>query len=114
MRRREFITLVGVAAGWPLAARAQGVQRIRRIGILMPYPPGNTEVQARVRAFREELRKKGWASGVNVQFDERLTIDNMDLIRSAATNLVELKPDAILAVGGRVIPALMQMTRSIP
>jgi putative ABC transport system substrate-binding protein len=64
LKRREFITLVGgVAAGWPLAARAQQGERIRRIGILMPYPPGNMEVQARVRAFREELRKKGWASG---------------------------------------------------
>jgi len=71
-------------------------------------------VQARVRAFREELRRKGWASGINVQFDERWTLDNMDLIRSAATNLVELKPDAIMAVGGRVIPVLMQTTRSVP
>src|SRR3954468_20299991 len=114
MRRREFIKLVGVAAGWPLAARAQQGERIRRIGILIPYPPGNTEVQARVRAFREELRKKGWASGVNVQFDERWTLDNMDLIRTAATNLVELKPDAIMAVGGRVIPVLMETTRSVP
>jgi putative ABC transport system substrate-binding protein len=60
------------------------------------------------------IAKKGWASGVNVQFDERCTLDNMDLIRSAATNLVELKPDAIMAVGGRVIPVLMQTTRSVP
>jgi ABC-type uncharacterized transport system substrate-binding protein len=71
-------------------------------------------MQARVRAFREELRKRGWAAGFNVQFDARWTIDNMDLIRSAAANLVELKSDAILAVGGRVIPVLMQMTRSVP
>jgi ABC-type uncharacterized transport system substrate-binding protein len=71
-------------------------------------------MQARVRAFREELRKRGWAAGFNVQFDGRWTIDNMDLIRSAAANLVELKSDAILAVGGRVIPVLMQMTRSVP
>ena len=77
-------------------------------------PPGCPEFQARVRAFREELRKRGWASGVNVQFDERWTGDNMDLIRSAATNLVELNPDVIMAVGGRVIPILMGLTRSIP
>jgi ABC-type uncharacterized transport system substrate-binding protein len=57
-------------------------------------------MHARVRAFREELRKRGGAAGVNVQFDERWTSDNMDLIRSAATNLVELNPDVILAVGG--------------
>ena len=80
----------------------------------MPFPPTNAEMQARVRAFREELRKRGWAAGVNAQFDERWTSDNMDLIRSAATNLVELNPDAILAVGGRVIPILMERTRSIP
>src|SRR5262245_32798090 len=80
----------------------------------MPYPPTNAEMQARVRAFREELRKRGWAASVNVQFDERWVGDNMDLIRSAAANLVELNPDVILATGGRVIPILMGLTRSIP
>ena len=114
MKRREFITLLGGAAAWPFAARGQQGERMRRIGILMPFPPTNTEVQARVRAFREELRKRGWAAGVNAQFDERWTSDNMDLIRSAATNLVELNPDVILAAGARVIPILMELTRSIP
>jgi putative ABC transport system substrate-binding protein len=80
----------------------------------MPLPPTNAEAQARVRAFREELRKRGWAAGVNAQFDERWTGDNMDLIRSAATNLVELNPDVIVAQGARVVPILMQLTRSIP
>jgi len=113
--RRDSITLLGGAAvAWPLAARAQQGERMRRIGILMPFSPADAEMQSRVRAFREELRKRGWASGVNVQFDERWTLDNMDLIRSAAANLVELKPDAILAIGGRVIPILMQLTSSIP
>jgi putative ABC transport system substrate-binding protein len=87
---------------------------MRRIGILMPFPPTNAEMQARVRAFREELRKRGWAASVNAQFDERWTSDNMDLIRSAAANLVELNPDVILAVGARVVPILMELTRSIP
>ena len=114
LRRREFITLLGGAAAWPMAARAQQGERVRRIGILMPFSPNNMEIQARLRAFREELRKRGWAAGVNVTFDERWTLDNMDLIRSAAGNLVELKPDAILAVGGRVIPVLLQLTRSVP
>src|SRR5262245_16307735 len=115
MRRRDFIKVIGSGAvAWPIAARAQRVERVRRIGILMPHIPGNEEMRARVSAFREELRKLGWAAGVNAQFDERWTGDNMDLIRAAASNLVELNPDAILAVGGRVIPVLMQLTRSIP
>jgi hypothetical protein len=93
MKRRTFITLLGgAAAAWPLAAGAQQAERVRRIGILMPLPPTNAEAQERVRAFREELRKRGWAAGVNAQFDERWTGDNMDLIRSAATNLRCLPP----------------------
>jgi putative ABC transport system substrate-binding protein len=113
--RREFIKIFGGAViASPLPARAQQPERMRRIGILMPYAPTDTEVKARVRAFREELRKKGWATGVNVQFDERWTTDNMDLVRAAAANLAELTPDAILAVGGRVIPLLMQATQTVP
>jgi len=115
MKRRDFIALGGAAVvAGSAGARAQQGQHVRRIGILMPFPPTNSEMQSRVRAFREELRKLGWAASVNIQFDERWTIDNMDLIRSAAANLVELNPDAIVAVGGRVIPILMQLTQTIP
>jgi pimeloyl-ACP methyl ester carboxylesterase len=92
MRRRAFLGILGSAvASWPLIVHAQG-ERVRRIGIVIPFPPTNAEMQARVRAFRDELRKKGWAASINVQFDERWTGDNMDLIRSAATNVVELNP----------------------
>jgi putative ABC transport system substrate-binding protein len=114
MRRREFILAVGGAVAWPLRAGAQQRERVRRIGLLMPHPPTDTEMKARVRAFREELRKRGWAASVNAQFDERWTSDDMGLIRSAAANLVELNPDVILAVGARVVPILMELTRSIP
>jgi ABC-type uncharacterized transport system substrate-binding protein len=114
MRRREFITLIGGAAAWPLAARAQQGGRMRRVGILLPYPPTDGEIQAVVRAFQEELHRLGWKKGDNIQFDERWTMDNMDLVRANATNLVELKPDVTVAVGGRVIPILAQLTRSIP
>src|SRR5262245_2838551 len=110
IRRREFIAALGAARACPLTARAQQGERMRRIGILMPYPPTNAEMQVRVRAFREELRKRGWAASVNAQFDERWTSDNMDLIRAAAANLVELNPDVILAVGARVVPILMELT----
>src|SRR5215468_677515 len=114
VRRREFIGWLGGATAWPLIAQAQQAQRTRRIGVLMPYSPGDGFAQERVRAFREELRKRGWASGVNAQFDERWTGDNMDFIRAAAANLVELKPDVIVAQGARVVPILMDLTRSIP
>jgi ABC-type uncharacterized transport system substrate-binding protein len=114
IRRRQFITLLGGAASWPLAARAQQTERMRRVGILMPYPPTDVEVQARVQAFREELARLGWTRGRNIQFDERWTMDNMDLVRANAVNLLELKPDLVIALGGRVIPILMQLTRSVP
>src|SRR5262245_12760744 len=115
LKRRDFITLLGgAAAAWPLAARAPKGGGMRGIEFLRPYPPINAEMQARVRAFREELRKRGWAASVNAQFDERWTSDNMDFVRSTAANLVELNPDVIMASGARVIPILMELTRSIP
>jgi putative tryptophan/tyrosine transport system substrate-binding protein len=114
MRRRKFIALLGAVVAWPLGVRAQQSERVRQIGILMPYPPGDADTKERVRAFQEELRKLGWASGVNARFDERWTGDNMDLIRSAASSLVEFNPDAILATGARVVSVLMELTRSIP
>src|SRR5260370_36347804 len=115
MRRREFITFVGGAvASWPLAARAQQATRLRRVGILMPYPPSDTVYQSRVDALRQELQRLGWTPGGNIEFDERWTADNMDLVRANAANLGELKPDVIVASGGRVIPVLLQITREIP
>jgi putative ABC transport system substrate-binding protein len=114
MKRRDFITLLGGAAAWPLAARAQQADRMRRVGILMPFPKGDTEQGTRVRAFRQELGKLGWTDGANVQFDERWTADDMDRVRAEAASLVASNPDAIVATGGRVIPVFMQLTRSIP
>jgi putative ABC transport system substrate-binding protein len=115
MKRREFITLMGGAvAAWPLAARAQQSERMRRVGVLMPYPKGDPDVAVRVRAFRQELAKLGWTEGANVEFDERWTADDMDRVRVEAASLVASNPDAIVAPGGRVIPIFMQLTRSIP
>ena len=115
MRRREFITLLaGAAAAWPLVARAQQGERMRRVGILMPYRKGDAEIDVRVRAFRQELGKLGWTDGANVQFDERWPADDMDRVRSEAASLIASSPDAIIATGGRVIPVLTQLTRSIP
>ena len=115
MRRRDFITgITGSATAWPLAARGQQPHQVRRIGILMPYPKNDAESQSYVRAFRQELARLGWSEGGNVQFDERWSTGNMDLVRADAANLVALNPDVIVIVGDRVIPILTKLTRSIP
>jgi putative tryptophan/tyrosine transport system substrate-binding protein len=118
MRRRKFITLLGSATtlplAWPLTARAQQPSRVRRVGILMPYAKGDTENQALIRAFKQELEKLGWTEGHTVQFDEHWTTDDMGLVRDHAANLMAAKPDVVVATGGRVIPILMQLSNSIP
>jgi putative ABC transport system substrate-binding protein len=115
MRRREFISFLGgAAATWSLAAWAQQPERMRRIGILMPYANGDAEFEARVRALRHELVRLGWTEGVNVQFDERWTTDNMDRVRANAASLVASKPDVVITLGGRVVPVLVQLSRSVP
>jgi putative ABC transport system substrate-binding protein len=114
MRRREFITFLGGFAAWPLAARAQQPGRVRRVGILMPYPKGDSEYEARLRAFKQELAKLGWTDGANVRFDEHWTTDNMDMVRSHAASVVASNPDIIVTTGGRVVPVFMRLTRSIP
>src|SRR5262249_33882031 len=112
MRRRELITLLGgAAAAWPLAARGQQPERVRRVGMLMAYRPSDPEMQARVQALQQELQRLGWTKGVNIQFDERWTTDDMELVRAHAVNLVELNPDVIVmfAVGGATSAALLYM-----
>jgi len=114
MKRRTFISLLGGAAAmWPLAARAQQPERVRRVGTLMAYRPSDPEMQARVQALQQELQRLGWTKGVNIQFDERWTTDDMELVRAHAVNLVELNPDVIVTNGGRVVPIFIQLTRSI-
>jgi putative ABC transport system substrate-binding protein len=115
VKRREFITLLGdAAAAWPLAARAQQPSRVRRVAILMPDPKGDSEHEARVRAFKHELAKLGWTDGGNIRFDERWPSDNMDRVRAEAADLVASNPDIIVTYGGRVVPVFMRLTRSIP
>jgi ABC-type uncharacterized transport system substrate-binding protein len=114
LKRRDLITLAGGAAvAWPLSARAQQ-GRMRRVGILMAYRPSDAVTQARVQALQQELQRLGWTKGANIQFDERWTSDDLELIRSNAANLVELNSDIIIATGGRVVPVFMQLTGSIP
>jgi putative ABC transport system substrate-binding protein len=99
MRRREFITLLGgVAAAWPLTARAQQPDRMRRIGMLMASAQSDQEGRARVAAFREELQKLGWAEGRNIRIDYRWAPPgDAETIQRFAKELVALQPDLILS-----------------
>jgi putative ABC transport system substrate-binding protein len=93
VKRREFITLLGGAATWPVAARAQQGEGMRRIGVLMNLASDDVEVQARLAAFHQELGKLGWNVGGNVRIDYRWGAGNADRIRTFAAELVALEPD---------------------
>jgi putative tryptophan/tyrosine transport system substrate-binding protein len=86
IKRRGFIMLLGGAAAWPLAARPQQVERMRRIGVLMHLPENDPEAQARMRAFLRGLQQLGWAEGRNVQIDYRFGAADVDRARSSAQN----------------------------
>jgi putative ABC transport system substrate-binding protein len=112
MRRREFITLVGGAAlTWPVAARAQQPELMRRIGVLMSFPKDNPEGRARIAAFLQELQQLGWIDGRNVKIEYRF--DTGDL-RKAATELLTLSPEVILASATPATAAMQQATRTVP
>ena len=104
MRRRHFMALLGSAATWPLAARAQQAERMRRIGVLMPLGANDPEGQAYSAAFLEGLRQAGWNGGRNVQVDYRWSAGNTE-IRKYAAELAALTPDVILATGPAAVAA---------
>ena len=110
MRRREFIGLLGVALLSPEAS-AQQAERIRRIGVLVPFSKDDSNGQARVAAFVQELQKLGWSEGRNLQIEHRWTTGDL---RKAATELVELQPDAIFATATPSVAALQEVTRTVP
>src|ERR1700736_15448 len=117
MKRREFITLLGGAAAvaWPLAARAQQPDRVRRIGVLMASAADDSESQARIAAFLQGLQQLGWADGRNMRIDTRWATTNPDDIRRHAAELAALAPDVLVAATGTVTVApLLQATRSVP
>jgi len=114
IRRRSFITLLGGAAAWPLAARAQRGDRVRRIAILVPAAADDPEFQARVGAFLQELAQLGWAIGGNLQIDPHWAGANPADIRWHAAQLVARRPDVILAHGRLTVSAMLQETRSLP
>jgi ABC-type uncharacterized transport system substrate-binding protein len=113
MRRRDFIALVGGGvAAWPLAARAQQPEQMRRIGVLVGT--GQTEGQALLTGFRQQLRELGWMEGRNVLLEERWGEGDLDRIQKSAHELVSEKPDVLLAGSVRVLTALKNATHTIP
>jgi putative tryptophan/tyrosine transport system substrate-binding protein len=114
MRRREFITLVGGAASWPLAARAQQPDRMRRIGVLMNLAADDPESQRRVSAFVQALQQFDWIDGRNLQIEYRWGAGDAGIFSKHAVELVALAPDLILATGTPVMQALQQATRTVP
>jgi putative tryptophan/tyrosine transport system substrate-binding protein len=113
MRRRHFIATLGSAAAWPVVARAQRPERMRRIGVLMRGAADDPVAQARVKAFQQGLQQLGWTDGRNVRIDYRWTAGTVENSSKYAAELVALAPDIILAVGATTGPAL-QATRTVP
>jgi ABC-type uncharacterized transport system substrate-binding protein len=114
MRRRQFITLLGGATAWPLVARAQQGERMRRIGVLTPYAADDAEGNARLTAFAQALAQLGWTIGRDVRVDYRWGSSNADTLRKNAAELIALAPDVILANSGAVVPPLLEATHTIP
>ena len=118
MKRREFISLLGSAAAtsvsWPLAAKAQRAERVRRIGVLMNLTADDPEGQARVAAFLQGLQEAGWAVGRNLRIDIRWGAGDVERIRSYAAELVAFAPDVIVASTNQVMVSMQQATRTVP
>ena len=114
MRRREFITLLGGAAAWPIGARAQQAERMRRIGVLINLTAEDPESPARLAAFAQGLADLGWTIGRNLRIDYRWPGGDPESIRKDAEELVALTPDLILSSGTPTVAALQKATRSVP
>jgi putative ABC transport system substrate-binding protein len=115
VKRREFITLLGgAAAAWPVAARAQQPERMPRIGALMAFTENDPEEKLRVNALRQGLRELGWEEGRNVQTIWRFAAVDPNLMRSYAIELVNLKPNVVVAENTSVVAAVLRETRAIP
>jgi putative ABC transport system substrate-binding protein len=115
IRRREFITFLGGAAtAWPLRLSAQQAERMRRIGVIMPFAADDPESMARVAAFLQGLQELGWTDGRNVRIDFRWAAGDADRYRKYATELVAIEPSIILATGSSALGPLQRETRTVP
>src|ERR1700757_4350086 len=113
-RRELLAALGGAAAAWPLAARAQQRERMRRVGVLLPATADDAHYQAWFGAFLQGLEPLGWTIGRNVQIDTRWATSNADAVRRHAAELVALAPDVILTPGASTVGPLLQVTRTLP
>ena len=115
MRRREFITLLGgAAAAWPISARAQQTDRVRRIGVLFSLAATDPESQTRKTAFEQGLQELGWTDGRNVRIEYRWGAGDAANVRKYAAELIALAPDVILVSGGSVVGLVLQLTHTVP
>ena len=114
MKRREFIKLLGGAAAWPLAARAQQSEPMRRVGVLMNLTADDDDASPRVTALAQGLQQLGWTAGRNVRIDYRWGAVDADRSRRYATELLALAPDVILASSSPAVAALQQATPTVP
>ena len=114
MRRRAFITLLGSAVVWPVAARTQQSEGVRRIGILMNRTADDPQGQARLAAFQQGMQQLGWTDGGNMRIDVRWGADDVDRERRYAAELVALAPDIVLASGTLSVTALQHVSRTLP
>jgi ABC-type uncharacterized transport system substrate-binding protein len=115
VRRREFITLLGgAAAAWPLVARAQQAERMRRVGVLIPRAANDPESRARIGAFHQGLQQWGWTEGRNVRIDIIWPGGSAESIRKASAELAALAPDVVLAHGGATVGPLLMATSAVP
>ena len=113
-KRRAFITLLGAAAAWPIAARAQQRERVRRVGVITNALADDPAAQSRLTAFVQGLQQLGWSDSRNVRIDTRWGAGDTERVRRYAAELVALAPDVILTVGSPTTGPLLQATRNIP
>jgi putative ABC transport system substrate-binding protein len=115
MRRREFMTALGGAAvAWPLTARAQQGERVRRVGVLVGFRANDPQGEARVAALRQGLQALGWIDGRNLRIDLSWGAGDADSVRKRAAEMMALAPEVVLAAGSSAVAALQQQTRALP
>jgi len=114
MRRREFISLLGATATWPVAARSLQAEKMRRIGILMLFAQADRQAHADYAAFTTELQRMGWTEGQNIRIDQRWASGDVNRLQALAAELVDLKPNLVVVQGSAALAALKHATRTLP